>query len=370
MTGIPSLPRGLADIGSVNGDGVQRFAPRSVDEIVSVVEALKAARVTALPVGAGSTFEDVPPPDVDVVVSASAYAGLIDYQPDDLTVVVRAGTTLGTLAEALEAKGQTAVLPETSPERSIGGVVSSGASGFRRLRYGPTRDRVLGVTLVTGYGKPVKGGGALVKNVTGYDLPRLCTGSHGTLGFIADICLKLWPMQPASRTIEVADVNEARFAIYKPLAVLETPDAVMVMVEGSEASVSDTERVLDGASRTGLLWPDPPSSAVNVSVRVPASSTTSAISVVRGAGAEHFVAQHGIGRVDAGFASLPPGAVEELRSRTAELRGVAIITGWKTADQMPDRWGVNPGSAGISERLTSLFDPAGVFRIGQLPGGL
>lgn len=370
MTGSTSLLRGIDDIGYVDVDGIQKIAPRSVDEIVSVVEALKVAGVKGLPLGAGSTFENLPPPDVNVIVSASAYAGLIDYQPDDLTVVVRAGTTLGDLSGILEAKGQTAVLPERSPERTVGGVVSSGASGFGRLRYGPTRDRVLGVTLVTGYGRPVKGGGALVKNVTGYDLPRLCTGSHGTLGFIADICLKLWPIQPASRTIEVADADESRSATYKPLAVLETPDAVTVMVEGSEASVSDAEGVLDGASRTGLLWPDPPCSAVNLSVRVPASFTSSAVSVVRGTGAEHFVAQHGIGRIDAGFASLPPGALEELRARVGELHGIATITGWKTASPMPDRWGMTPGGGYISERLTSLFDPAGVFRIGQLPGGL
>lgn len=370
MTVDPPMLDGLADIVSFDAKGVQTLAPRSVDEMVTVVQALTVAETSALPVGSGSTFEDMPPPDIGIRLAASGYAGVTDYQPDDLTIVTRAGTTLGDLSETLKANGQTAVLPETNPQRTIGGVVSSGASGFRRLRYGPTRDRVLGVTLVTGYGKPVKGGGTLVKNVTGYDLPRLCTGSHGTLGFIADVCLKLWPIPPASRTIEVADANEARTVVYKPLAVLETRDAVHVMVEGSEASVAEAERVLGGSSRAGLRWPDPPSSSVNISLRVPASSTASAVSVVREAGAEHFVAQYGVGRVDTGFASLPQDALEELRTRISELRGIAVITGWQAEEPIPDRWGMTPDGFGISARLTSLFDPAGVFRVSQLPGGL
>lgn len=370
MTSIAAMFEELSSILSTADDGVRTIAPRSVDEAVQVVRGLAAADLSVLPIGSGSTFEALPPPDVGLRLAAANYSGITDYQPDDLTVVARAGTTLGELSETLGAKGQTAMLPEQSPDRTIGGVVSAGDSGYRRLRYGPTRDRVLGVTLVTGYGKRIAGGGHLVKNVTGYDLPRLCTGAHGTLGFIADVCLKLWPIPPAALTIDVDDAEAARSLAYKPLAVLETLDSVHVMVEGSEASVSQYESTLGGSSRSGLRWPDKPTGSVTVSIRVPASSTAAAVSMARALDAEQFVAQHGVGRVDVGFAALPPDALVELRTKTGELGGVVVITGWTNGGLFPDRWGFVPEAFDVSARLTSLFDPAGVFRIGQLPGGL
>ncbi|MGI9529076.1 MAG: FAD-binding oxidoreductase [Acidimicrobiia bacterium] len=370
MTDGASVFDELCDIASTDDNGAQMLEPRSLDEAVQAVQSLASATTTALIVGSGSTFSSLPAPEAELRLTSAGFVGITDYQPDDLTVVVNAGTTLGELSETLETEGQTAVLPETDQHRTVGGVVSEGASGYRRLRYGPTRDRVLGVTLVTGYGKRIAGGGHLVKNVTGYDLPRLCTGSHGTLGFIADVCLKLWPVPPVALTIDVDDADEARSRAYKPLAVLETTDSVRVMVEGSEASVSEAERMLGGSSRPGLIWPDSPSGPITVSLRVPASSTTAAVSAVRGAGTDQFVAQHGVGRVDASFADLSPESLAELRTRIGELGGVVVITGWNSEDPLPDRWGFVPDGFDISARLTSLFDPAGVFRIGQLPGGL
>ncbi|NIR39303.1 MAG: FAD-binding protein, partial [Gemmatimonadetes bacterium] len=92
---------------------------------------------------------------------------VVDWQPDDLTVVVEAGVTVGTLESMLAERGQTALLPEWGPEATVGGVVAAGISGYRRARLGPTRDRVLEVTIVTGDGRVVRGGGRVVKNVSG-----------------------------------------------------------------------------------------------------------------------------------------------------------------------------------------------------------
>ena len=159
------------------------LSPVTIDE---VQELIADARQSSDPLwfqGSGT----VPAPDGHTVVISGALKGVVDYKPDDLTIVVRAGTTLGELDAVLSEHGHSAILPETAPDRTVGGVVASGTSGYRRLRYGPTRDRVIGVTIVTGYGEIVRGGGQLVKNVTGYDMPRLMTGSNGALGFIAEI---------------------------------------------------------------------------------------------------------------------------------------------------------------------------------------
>ena len=363
-------PSELAEIVTVEGDEPPTLAPRSIDEAVSGVRSLADVGATALITGSESTLKALPRHTVDAQFSSSAYSGIVDYQPDDLTVIVRAGTTIADLDDVLSNERQTAVLPEMEPLRTVGGVVASGTSGYRRLRYGPTRDRVLGVTLVTGYGERITAGGALVKNVTGYDLARLCAGSHGTLGFVADICLKLWPQQPVSSTIEVADAEEALALAFRPLAVLETPDGVSVMVEGSQASVEAAQHVLRGVPREGLAWPVSPSSDVVLSVRVPASATATATGIVRDLHPEHFVAQHGVGLIEVGLSSFSADDLHMLRTQVRELGGVVVVTRWIGMEAMPDRWGTTPDGLSISSRLTSLFDPSGVFRVGQLPGGL
>jgi glycolate oxidase FAD binding subunit len=365
-----ALEEVFSEIAEAGVNGVPGLAPRTNEQAVEVVRYVAEHSLATRLAGRGSSFEDVAPRAVDAIMSSSSYSGIIDYQPDDLTVVVRAGTTVADLDAVLAERDQTAVLPETSPLRTIGGIVSSAASGFRRLRYGPTRDRVLGVTLVTGYGEIVKGGGRLVKNVTGYDLPRLCVGSHGALGYIGDVCLKLWPAKPETRTIEVDDPVPALEHLYQPLAVLETMDGTSAYVEGSEAAVTEAETAVSQSGASGLIWPQPIDCPFVVSVRVPASLTTRGIETIRDLGADAFIAQHGVGLIEAGFTSLDRALLVALRESVAGLNGVVVIIRWPATDPIPDRWGSVPGGVGIQQRLKSLFDPSSVLNAGQLPGGL
>ena len=129
----------------------------------------------------------------DIVMGTGRLNAVLDWQVEDLTVAVQPGVLISDLEARLQQRNQTAVLPEAGAG-TVGGAVAAGLSGWRRLRYGPTRDRMLEVRLATGDGRLIRGGGRLVKNVTGYDLPRLATGSLGSLGLIAEVCLKLWPL--------------------------------------------------------------------------------------------------------------------------------------------------------------------------------
>jgi len=140
-------------------------APRSIEQTASIIKTAADQGLSIVPVGSGSTLRDV---EADIALVTSNLTGIIDYQPDDLTIVVGAGTTLVDLEAALATRRQSAVLPEMSPQRTVGGVVASGASGYSRLRFGPTSDRVLEVVMATGYGEVVHAGGRLVKNVTGF----------------------------------------------------------------------------------------------------------------------------------------------------------------------------------------------------------
>ena len=245
------------------------------ESTADVVDLITDARLTGLPLwftGSGTS----PVPDGHTVVSTSKLMGIVDYKPDDLTVVVRCGTTLTELDAVLSEHGHTAVLPEAAGDRTVGGVVASGASGYRRLRYGPTRDRVIGATIVTGYGEIVHAGGQLVKNVTGYDLPRLMTGSRGALGFISDVSLKLWPIPKGRRTVSVANVADARVEAYQPIAALETE-------AGGFLHISDS-----ACEDEGFSWPDPMTEEVVRVINIPPRLVPEAVARIKTSGATRF----------------------------------------------------------------------------------
>ena len=344
-----------------------RFDPTSADDARDLIRGFGSSRTTVRFVGGGSTLRAVSPSPTDVTVGSAGLTGIFAYEPDDLTVVVRAGTAVEDLEDALRTHRQTALLPPVSG-RTVGGVIAAGDSGFARLRYGPTRDRVLGVTLVTGYGRIVSGGGPLVKNVTGYDLPRLCVGSEGALGFIVDVSLKLWPLPSATRTIPIGAATDAA-VLYRPTAVIETENGVAAYVGGSEAEVVRSAQLLGSPGEEGWTWPAAPRGPHAIAVLVPPSETAAAIATLDGAGVHQFVAQHGVGRIDASAEVLDGAAVDELRREMAALRGRVVITRWPGDLDRPDRWGFTPNSAGITARLRAAFDPFEICNPGRLAEG-
>jgi FAD/FMN-containing dehydrogenase len=124
-----------------------------------------------------------------------APAGVVAYEPAEMTVRVRAGTTVAELDAVLAEHGQMVPLDPADPTRAtVGGVLAEGVSGIRRLRWGPVRDTVLEVRYVSAEGRVVKSGGPVVKNVSGFDLCRLMVGSRGTLGVLAEVVLRVQRM--------------------------------------------------------------------------------------------------------------------------------------------------------------------------------
>src|SRR4029077_13638271 len=122
----------------------------------------------------------------------SALRGIVEYEPGDLVATVRAGTTLAELAVTLGPKAQRWPVEPGLPGRAtVGGTLASAAGGPSRLRYFHPRDWVIGARVVLGDGTPVRSGGKVVKNVTGYDLTRLWSGTFGTLVAIVELTLKL-----------------------------------------------------------------------------------------------------------------------------------------------------------------------------------
>ena len=304
----------------------------------------------------------------DVVMTTSALDDVVDWQPDDLTIVVQPGMPVAELQAQLEQRGQTAVLPERPDRATVGGVVASGVSGWRRLRYGPTRDRVLEVELATGDGRLVRGGGRLVKNVTGYDLPRLATGSLGSLGLITAVCLKLWPLTAQRATLEVGDPQVAARSAYRPHAVIETNDYSAVYLAGTEEEIAAQAELIGGSLVPGHRWPEPLPGRVEMAARIPAQSLPEVVEQIRSAG-WRFQAAHGVGEIRFVSDGSDRTALTELR-KLAESTGGALVTVRAPRDFGFDPWGRVPDSLDLQRRVKAAFDPAGVANPGILPGGI
>jgi len=346
-----------------------RMAPRSLDEAAAVLRFASGHHLTVLFYGGGTHQGMGYPVTPDIVLSTQAMRRIVDCQPDDLTVVVEAGCPVAELEETLAEGGQTAVLPEDATGSTVGGMVAAGISGWRRLRYGPTRDRMLEVLLATGDGRLVRGGAPVVKNVTGYDLPRLAAGSFGALGLIGRVCLKLWPLGRRAVTVRIDDPRRAR-AAFRPLAVVEDPAGASVYLSATPGEIEAQIAALGGEVREGLRWPAPIVALHRFVLRVPARLTGEAVAKVRHHG-HAFLAAHGVGEIRFGDDTPDLGTLAELRS-WAEGQGGALVVaaapeGYAAAF---DPWGTPPASLALQQKVKHAFDPLGVANPGRLPGRL
>jgi len=185
---------------------VDGIAPRAVvlpetrEQVRELVRFARSRRLGIVPFGGGTKLGfGNPPAAYDLALATRRLSRVVDYSPADLTVVVEAGLTFGRLADLLRREGQFLPLDPAAPDRAtVGGIVAAGLGGLRRAFYGPPRDWVLGVRAVSGEGELIQGGGRTVKNVSGYDLCRLFTGSWGSLGIIVEVCFKVFPAPPKS----------------------------------------------------------------------------------------------------------------------------------------------------------------------------
>ena len=143
----------------------------------------------------------MPPRRYDIALDLTGMNRIVDYEPDDFTITVEAGMTLAELQRHLAVNGQFLPLDHPRFERAtLGGVCAVGRGGLRRNSFGGPRDWLIGMRMVKADGTPIKGGGRVVKNVSGYDLPKLFAGALGTLGVIVELTFKLRPL-PASDQI-------------------------------------------------------------------------------------------------------------------------------------------------------------------------
>jgi glycolate oxidase FAD binding subunit len=185
---------------------VPRFVatPASVEELAAVLAVANERGATVIPWGGGQHMElGNVPARYDVALRTARLDRVLEYEPADMTVTVEAGITMGRLQALLAEHGQ--FLPiDAAGEATIGGVLAAGVSGPSRHAYGLPRDWLLGCRVAHADGAVSKGGGRVVKNVAGYDLPKLSVGSLGTLGIVVEATFKVAPLPAAQETFLAA----------------------------------------------------------------------------------------------------------------------------------------------------------------------
>lgn len=198
-----------------------------------VAQAVQDAVIDSTPLeirGAGTRLGLGRPLQAARTISLKALDGVTLYEPGELTLVAQAGMTLKALDDLLEGENQQLTfeppdhraLLGTSGEPTLGGAIAVAASGPRRLRMGAARDAILGLRYVNGEGDILRAGGRVMKNVTGYDVPKLMCGAYGTLGVITEIGLKVMPKSEIVKTVAIAGLSDGK-AISALAAALAMP---------------------------------------------------------------------------------------------------------------------------------------------------
>jgi len=269
--------------------------------------------------GGGTQWEVGGPPRSPVRL-IGAPTGVVEHRPEEMLVRVRTGTTVAELAEVLAGAGQMVPLDPVDPGRAtVGGVLSVGRAGLRRLRHGPVRDHVLEVRYVSADGQLVKAGAPVVKNVSGFDLVRLMVGSLGTLGLLGEVVLRTYPRPRASRWLTRPSPGlppEGLLGLYRPASLLWDGASLWVLLEGHPSDVESQAR------RLGPGWAEMegPPAVPDVGRLSMAPGLVAAWARDRPSGT--FLAEMGVGVVHLNGPAGPPAAadpmVAELNRRVKE----------------------------------------------------
>lgn len=389
-----------------------RVSPQNAAQIGDVLKVCNEEHAAVVPWGGGTSIGlGNRPSRVDVVVSLQRLNALIEHDDANLTATVQAGMCVAALQQILGQRHQFfAIDPPRAAEATIGGVVAANANGPRRMHYGGVRDQVIGMKCVLATGEQVKSGGKVVKNVAGYDMCKLFTGSLGTLGVITEVTCRMAPvpersasvlawgtMAQALKMVEQVEASallpsaitvvnaRAASALFKESRIRNQGAAVIVWVEGFteavERHLTDLRAIAKAAGMPDdtledlqqTLW-KPISDFAGTTpgplyrLTLPLGAIGEAISTVDGWSPIPQVVAH----TGAGTLWVAPdvddvaGWFARLSALATSNRGHAIIAAAHPhVKELVDVWGSPPPSLSIMAEIKRQFDPAGILNPGR-----
>jgi glycolate oxidase FAD binding subunit len=397
-------------------DGVEPslvVEPATMEETSEVMKLASREGLAVSPRGGGTKMGlGNPPRRVDLILSTARMDRIIEHVPGDQIVRVQAGVKLQDLQENLAESDQMLGVDPPEEGATVGGTVAANSSGPRRLRYGTIRDLIIGVKVVLADGTVAKAGGKVVKNVAGYDLSKLFTGSLGTLGVIAEANFRLHPIRETARTVflEVDDhakiANAVQELTHSSLSqfVLDALEmrweggrgVIAALFEGIEPAVeaqsSAATEVLRSHGEANVLDEDDgeefwerfarrPWDAGDVGLKIgsPPSDLTAVLDSVVGAaeraGVEVSLSGHaGTGVTFAGLSGGEDALVEVIEEvREIRLRrggSVVVQEAPLTIKERLDVWGSGGDYLGLTRRVKEKFDPGYILNPGRFLGGI
>lgn len=419
-TGSDTPPRELTDIvgpefvrPASDRDSIDGIRPRFIvepaapSEVTQVLAAANRSGLAVIPRGSGTKVGwGNPPRAADLVLSLRRLDQVLEHAWGDMTATVEGGCTIAALQRKLAERGQRLALDPLWPDRAtVGGVLATADSGPLRAAFGPPRDLVLGVTVALADGTLARSGGKVVKNVAGYDLPKLFTGSFGTLGVITQATFRLHPLPGATRDLAFAlppaaggrfiaamSENALLIAGAQIRASNDGPVTACVRVESlPEAIDSKADRVaraVTGAggeriegdssewSRRETLFDEAGMTSAVCKVGLLPATFSELLDLLKGKAKSRWrlvMQTYGVGllRLNAAGEDDLVAAVSRLRSAVVNLSGSFVVL--KCPPELKPRidvWG-EPGDAlPLMQRVKHQFDPAGTLNPGRFVGGI
>ena len=381
--------------------------PNSIDELAQTIAAIDAAGDACALVGGATEIGLGNPATRPLQTIETASLGrIIEYAPADLTITVETGITHAALQAEVRKNGQFLALDAAHPESaSIGGLIAANSWGRRRTKYGTIKDLIVGVAIVRADGTRARGGGNVVKNVAGFDLPKLMVGSLGTLGAIAEATFRLHPLPQIERAVGFRCSDHGRIqAIVGELighaleptsieVVGEINPSLLVRFDGFERGVSEQVDAALAIARTyGVAIDELDATAIGLAdaahvrarsgaIRLQITHLPSAYTSVMNAIVHPLmptldqVRAVALPAIAAVFVSAL-GTTSESRTAILEARaaieaeGGSLVVHAQPPDLQVEAWGKPPPAFALMRALKERFDPHGTFNPGRFVGGL
>ena len=400
------------------------FKPSSREEIVEIVKNCYKKNIPLEIYGLKSKNKIGRNFQSEKTLDLSGYKGIIDYQPEELYIKVKAGTPIREIIEELDKNNQQLAFEPNdfgylffgkSNSGSIGGVVSCNFAGSRRFKVGSVRDHILGFQGINGKGEIIKSGGTVVKNVTGYDLSKLITGSFGTLTILTELSIKVLPKPEMSKTLVIKNphLKKALDFLGKALSSSTDPSGgvfypdyfgknfvlndlthdgglTAIRIEGpinsvdqrldrlsKELSLLDQELSILDNEQSNIFWSRTKNLDVFKNLKnnllrivVPISETLQVIQKLKNYEIKYFI-DWGGSLVWATFDKLSTKILNEIRNIVKKHQGyVTLIKVEEDLKASADIFTIDPIRYKISDKIKRSFDPKRIFNPGKMYTGI
>ena len=402
----------------------EKFEPKDEIEIQQIIKFCYKKNLPIEIVGNQTKLDIGKKMQCAKTLDMSKFSGIIDYKPEELYIKVKAGTPINFVREELKKNKQhlafepvnfSKIFKKNSNEGTVGGTLSWNFSGSRRFKVGSARDHILGFKGFNGKGEKIKSGGTVVKNVTGYDLSKLITGSFGTLLAITELTLKVLPLESETKTIivsglalehamgimgsAIASSNDPSGAVYYPGNLrnnfvfndLTHPGSITaIRVEGTKISteqrinnltkelvLEDKKLTILDSTQSEIFWEDTRSlKAVSTNDKnilravVPPSETINLLNRLKTFHPNYFL-DWGGSLIWLELDYLSSQKIDQIRDRILDANGyLTVIKSPENVKSSSEIFTIDPIKFKISQNIKKSFDPKRIFNPGKMYTGI